>query len=253
MDPREHSAEYYDLNPEVPNDIPFYVARIGSSKPRVLELGCGTGRVLLPLTKHCEYIHGIDQSEAMLRICRDKLAARKVSSDRAYVQLDDITNFDLGRKFELVIAPFRVLQNLESDHQLEGLFSCIRRHLLPEGKCILNVFNPNRSREGMKLDWRRDEESFQWQVIRNDRRFTCHERRPRLDPEKLILYPELIYRTFKGEALIDETVLKISMRCHYPDELEALIKSQGFAITNRWGGYSGESYGEGPELIIECQ
>lgn len=150
-------------------------------------------------------------------------------------------------------SPFSSFANVESDHQLDGLFSCIRRHLSPQGKCILNAFNPNRSREAMKLEWCKDEESFQWEVTRNNRRYTCHERRPRLDSEKMVLYPELIYRTYEGNELIDEKVLRITVRCHYPDEFEALIRSQGFAITNRWGGYTGESYGEGPELIIECR
>jgi hypothetical protein len=43
------------------------------------------------------------------------------------------------------------------------------------------------------------------------------------------------------------------MRCHYPDEFEALIRDHGFTVTNRWGGYRGETYGDGPELVVECQ
>lgn len=253
MDTRERAAEYYDLNPESPSDIPFYIARLSSPNVRVLELGCGTGRVLVPLSASCEYIHGIDKSEAMLRICRRKLADHNVSPNRANVQLGDITDFDLGCTFDMVVAPYRVLQNLETDHQLAGLFTCIRRHLAPDGTCVLNVFNPNRSREAMKVEWCRTEETLEWQVRRDSRRFTCHDIRPRLNPEKMILYPELIYRTHESSELIDEVVLPIAMRCYYPDEFDALIRNHGFAATNRWGGYRGETYGEGPELVIECQ
>ena len=54
-DIRTEAAKYYDLNPEVLDDIPFYKERIITGKVKVLELGCGTGRVLVPLTKSSGY------------------------------------------------------------------------------------------------------------------------------------------------------------------------------------------------------
>jgi hypothetical protein len=74
---------------------------------------------------------------------------------------------------------------------------------------------------------------------------------PRLDAAKLILYPELIYRCYQGDDLLDEAVLKIAMRCYYPDEFVQLITKQGFRVLKQWGGYAAEPYGKGPELIIQ--
>ena len=72
-----------------------------------------------------------------------------------------------------------------------------------------------------------------------------------MDPERMVLYPELIYRSYRGNDLVEEAVLKIVMRCYYPEEFEELILKHGFKILNRWGGYSGEPYGEGSELVLE--
>ena len=72
-----------------------------------------------------------------------------------------------------------------------------------------------------------------------------------MDRDRLILYPELVYRRYEQEKLVDEAVLEIAMRCHYPQDLPRLIADHGFLVVNRWGGYAGERYGEGPELIIE--
>jgi len=72
MDARNRAAEYYDANPVFPNDVPFYLARIPSPRARILELGCGTGRVLDSLVGACGYIHGIDHSEEMLARCLAK-------------------------------------------------------------------------------------------------------------------------------------------------------------------------------------
>jgi len=80
---------------------------------------------------------------------------------------------------------------------------------------------------------------------------TCHDVRRRLVENPLVLYPELIYRRYRGSELIDETFLPIPMRCFYPDEFLDLIRSAGFTITGTWGGYNGEPYGQGKELVVE--
>jgi len=51
--------------------------------------------------------------------------------------------------------------------------------------------------------------------------------------------------------MVDETILKIVMRCYYARQFEELITSYGFSLKNRWGGYCGELYGQGPELVVE--
>jgi hypothetical protein len=61
----------------------------------------------------------------------------------------------------------------------------------------------------------------------------------------------LIYRRYEQDVLVDEAILKILMRCYYPEEFEALISRHGFSIKNRWGGYSREIYGQGPEFVVE--
>jgi SAM-dependent methyltransferase len=250
-DVRSAAAKYYDLNPSLPQDIPFYKARIPSNQAQLLELGCGTGRVLVPLTHDCAYIHGLDASLAMIDICREKLRKANISPTRASVALENITSFNLNRTFDLIIAPFRVFQNLETDRQIEGLFSSIRKHLAPHGTCILNVFQPNRPPEVMRREWCTESETLTWEIAIEDRRVTSHDRRRRIDPDKLVLYPELVYRTYQRGDLVEEVVLQIPMRCHYPMEFEKLITNNGFTIKAHWGGYGGEPYGQGSELIVQ--
>jgi SAM-dependent methyltransferase len=251
VDIRTEAARYYDYSPETPNDIPFYRQRIPSPQAEVLELGCGTGRVTIPLSSHCRSIYGLDLSPEMLSICQAKLERAGIPPSRASVQLGDISAFDLQRQFALIIAPFRVFQNLETDAQVTGLFECVRRHLKYQGTCILNVFRPYADRETIIREWCTDTEKLQWEVPIAGGKVQCFDRRPRLDPEKLILYPELIYRHYQGNQLVNEAILKIPMRCYYPDEFAALIEAHGFRIMNRWGGYAGEEYGLGSELVIE--
>lgn len=251
LDLRAEAARYYDLNPNTLDDIPFYAGRLPKPNSRTLELGCGTGRVSIPLAKECEYLHGLDQSDAMLELCREKVSTSKLGPERILIEHGDITDFDLGMPFDLIIAPFRVIQNLETDQQLDGLLRCIRAHLAPQGRCILNVFHPFKPREELLQVWVSQEERLAWEVERDGERMTCHDCRRRLIEHPLVLYPELIYRRWRGERLMEEVILPIPMRVFYPNEFSDLITEAGFQITGQWGGYAGEPYGQGSELILE--
>jgi SAM-dependent methyltransferase len=250
-DIRAEAAQYYDANPTIPDDIAFYMARLPSPDASVLELGCGTGRVLLPLAAVCGFIQGIDRSPAMLARCLQKLQAAGIPPTTAQAELGDITNFTLGRRFDLIIAPYRVFQLLETAPQVAGLFRCVRAHLAPGGTCILNVFHPQGGFERERQAWGTATEVCRWEATVNGVRFRCDERRARLDPERRILYPELIYRRLVGDTWIEDAVLQIPRQCYAPDEFARVIRAHGFHIVQRWGGYAGERYGEGPELVVQ--
>jgi ubiquinone/menaquinone biosynthesis C-methylase UbiE len=113
---RSYNAEYYDLMTQQDADTRFYLGLV-SRNVRVLELGCGTGRVSLPLAERAKKVTAVDLSKPMLERARSKDEAGLVT-----FVLGDIVTLDLGEKFDLIIAPFRVMQALESDEQVDGFF-----------------------------------------------------------------------------------------------------------------------------------
>ncbi len=189
----------------------------------------------------------------MLALCRQKSRDAKLPPGRVAISAHGISQFDLGRTFDLIIAPWRVMRNLETGAQVDGLFACIRRHLAPRGSCVLNVFKPKWPREELLRRWPTEEETLAWEVPLPGGRLTCHDRRRRLNRDPLVLYPELVWRRYEDHALVDEVTLRVAMRCYYPDEFERLVTSQGFRIVERCGGYAGEPYGEGSELVLRFE
>jgi SAM-dependent methyltransferase len=251
IDIREPAAKYYDCAPGDFGDLPFYQERIGAKHLDVLELGCGTGRILIPLAKDVGFIQGIDASIEMLAICKRKIAQQALPQTKAKVEVGDITDFELGHEFDLIIAPFRVIQNLETDTELSRMFQSIRKHLKANGSCILNAFRPYAEWQQLARDWSTYAEDFEWEVPFEKGILSRYCKRVKVDDERQITYPDLIYRLTKEGKLVEEVVLSICMRCFYPSQFEQMIEKHGFRIAQKWGGYQNEVYGQGPELIIE--
>jgi SAM-dependent methyltransferase len=127
-------------------DVPFYVAEAAQARGEVLELGSGTGRILLPIARAGATITGLDASRAMLERCRANVAREPAAvRDRVTLYEGDASHFDLRRRFPLIVAPFRVMQHLVTiDDQLRFL-DAVAHHVAPGGRFVFDVFNPSLS------------------------------------------------------------------------------------------------------------
>lgn len=121
-------------------DLAFYVDAAKAAGGPVLEVACGTGRILIPTLEAGADIQGIDLSPAMLDRLRAKAHARWLEPD---VRVGDMRDFTMPRRYRLITIPFRAfLHLLTSDEQIAAL-RCVREHLEPGGAMILNVFFPS--------------------------------------------------------------------------------------------------------------
>ena len=159
------SAKYYDDAYAVKadlTDLPFYVDLAKKAGGPVLEIGCGTGRVLLPIARHGIEIHGVDNSLPMLSVLKKRL--RQESREvRQNVRLHrgDMRHFRLNRKYPLVIMPFRPLQHMRTvDDQVRALASAAF-HLKSDGLFAFDLFFPKFEKipggigeEILELEWR---------------------------------------------------------------------------------------------------
>ena len=124
-------------------DLQFYIEQAQQTVGPVLEFGCGTGRVTVPLIKSGIQVVGVDNSEKMLNIARDKCT--DVMSDLLSPQwlIGDMRNISLGKKFHLILMPYRgFLSILSVEDQIKCLNN-IKTHLEPGGKFIFDIFVPD--------------------------------------------------------------------------------------------------------------
>ena len=128
------TAEFYDhVAPYRERaDVAFFVEMAQAAGGPVLEIGCGTGRVLIPTARAGIEIVGLDLSPSMLAVCRSNLAQESAET-QARVRLveGDMRDFDLGQQFALVTLPFRPFQHLTSVEDQIACLTTIHRHLAP--------------------------------------------------------------------------------------------------------------------------
>jgi len=225
-------APYYDhdhSNFLGGEDIALYLDLARALPGPVLEMGCGTGRVSLPLARAGIVIHGVDSSQSMLEQLRLSLAKEpREVQERLIWSQGDLRSLNLGRHFRLILAPGMVLHSfLERADQLAWLH-CVRRHLAPDGELCFDTFQFDYQRlAAPSTEWAQDVDRLDTRTGRRVRRFVrcIHEpefQRFRCEMRWVVDDPF-------GQNVIDETA-GVMQRWFTRFELENLLELEGFRV-----------------------
>lgn len=238
-------AEFYDF--VVPyrerGDVNFFVEAARESGGPVLEIGCGTGRVLIPTAKAGIAIHGLDASAAMLAVCREKLGREgPETKSRASLSQGDMRKFDLGREFRLVTIPFRPFQHLMTVEDQLACLASVHHHLAPGGKLILDLFNP-------AFPHLADEKFFE--ELNREPPFTMPDGRKVLRRHHILARDffhqtqevELIYRVTFPDGREERLVQRFKMRYLFRFEADHLLARSGFVVENVFADFDRSAYG----------
>jgi SAM-dependent methyltransferase len=243
----------YDHVPMYVNraDVEFYVREATQTDGPILELGCGTGRILLPIARTGRTIVGIDSSRQMLARCRSKLVDEpEAVQARVMLHAADVRSFDLGTTFGLAIAPFRVVQQLTMiEHQLQFLQTIVR-HLAPSARFIFDVFNPNFS-VLVAVDGS-EREDTSTRPLPDGRSFRRTARLVRVRWLEQVTETELIYYVSPAAGTKPERyVQSFDMRWYLRAELVHLLARSGFTVESIYGDFNYMPATDGsPEQVV---
>ncbi len=232
-------AEYYDYLPPVAGrqDIDFYLGVARAQGDPILELGCGTGRVLLPIAEAGHRITGLDLSEPMLARCRAKLQ-NEPPEVRGSVRLvhGDMTNFDLGEAFRLITIPFRPFQHLLEVEQQLGCLSCAHRHLMAGGKLIVDFFQTD-ARRMHDPAFTKESSPHPEVSLPDGRRLRLTERVAAFHRAQQCNDVELIYNVTHPGGRSERLVFAFPLRYFFRYEVEHLLARCGFHVLELLGDY----------------
>jgi SAM-dependent methyltransferase len=234
------SAKYYDEAYAVKTDlvdVPFYVDLAKKFGEPVLEIGCGTGRVLLPIARQGIEIQGVDNSLPMLGVLKTHLK-HEPREVRRNVQLHrgDMREFRLKKKYPLVIMPFRPLQHMSTvDDQVRALTSATF-HLDKNGVFAFDVFFPKFEKmpggigeEMLELEWRDSADAGR--VIRR------YFRKDSFDKINQVFTATFFFRTYEGGKLVKEETEPLTMSYYTYPQLRALFLLAGLEPQEEYGSF----------------
>ncbi len=249
------TSKYYDASYTAKTnlvDLPFYIPLAENDGGPILEIGCGTGRVLLPIARKGIRITGVDQSESMLSVLRSKLKDEEPSV-QANVRLEvgDMRKLDLAETYSLAIIPFRPFQHMHTlDDQLAALTS-IKKHLRKDGRLVLDVFYPkfekltaSIGKEILELSWKTEDGHTVERYFRKNS----------LDMTGQRFSGAMIYRTYRDGELIAEEDNELSMSFFTYPQMQTLFKLARFEVINVFGTFDRKPLqDDSPEMIFELK
>jgi len=237
------SSEFYDYHAKR-GDVEFYVGLAAASGGQVLEIGCGTGRLLIPTARAGVHITGLDNSDEMLEICRRKLEDE--SDDvRGRVNLvrADMRDFDLGGEFSLVTIPFGPFNCLVSVEEHIRCLNCIRRHLGDAGALAMDLWYPNLRELSASEDGAEIVSVKTPFCMPDGRSVTWGIRNTSVDYNRQIIREEMFYNVRYPDRHEEQMIYPSSMRYFFRYEVEHLLARTGFRTESVYASFDKEPFG----------
>jgi len=249
-------ARFYDyFATGLAGDVRFYVEEARKAGSPVLEIGCGTGRILIPTAQAGIDIVGLDRAPKMLAIAREKIAGLgHETQDRIELVEGDMRTFWLGRRFKMVTIPYRAFLHLLTPEDQRRALERIREHLSDEGRLVLNVFDP-------RLDiiaghfgplgsaLKKIQEFFHPDT--GNRVFVWDTRQ--YDPERQMIEQYWLFEELDTDGtVVSKTYVPLTLRYVFRYEMQYLLELCGYRIVALYGDFSRSAFRYGGEQIWVC-
>lgn len=240
-------ARLYDrLFPGGELAVDFYRAAAARHGGRVLELGCGTGRKLIPIASDGHRCTGLELSSAMLGEARRQASELGLAVEWVQGDMQDVA---VAGTFDLVFVAANSLLHLHRAADLLSCFRSVRAHLAPGARFIFDVYNPSvrllAGADGVRRT--RDALSFE------------DPDRGRVTVDVVETYDAAAQVTrgtwyFSAGSEPDFLVAPLELRSIFPQELPLLLSLGGLRLVDRFGDWSGRSFtGDAAIQLCVCE
>jgi SAM-dependent methyltransferase len=220
--------------------VEFWLSQAQISGGPILELGCGTGKLSIPLAEAGFPVFGLDNSPALLEFGASK------NREVRWIE-GDMRSFDLDQRFALVMLPSNNLGHLHTPEDFESCIDSVKRHLQPGGVFVIDVFVPN-----LKLLLRDANEEY----LLDEYDSPEGHGRVRVMARSSYETTSQILRTatIRGVVGQPDVVGSLDLKMYFPRELEALLRCNGLGIAARYGSHAREPFDKQSRFqILVCQ
>lgn len=120
-------------------DVPFWLRMTAAVRGPIVELGCGTGRITMPLAHEGVRLIGVDRSAEMLARARRRVRRQRRGARPALVRADVRTLPLPDGAVPMVMAPYGILQSLLSERDLRATLRDVARVIVPAGMFVMEL------------------------------------------------------------------------------------------------------------------
>jgi SAM-dependent methyltransferase len=223
-------------------DVRFYTRLAASQSRGVLEYGAGSGRITIPMAIAGASVVAVDRHAGMLAELRTKRDALDPEvRARITLRRGDMRTLRVGAKFGLVICPFNTFLHLYDRPSVERFLRRVRAHLRSDGRFVFDVSMPQAEELARKVERAYRTPPFAYPGVGRVR----YTERFDYEPLRQILFVNMEFEPEVGERFNTP----LTHRQFFPQELEALLHYNGFAIEKIEGDFAGEASNESMTLV----
>lgn len=246
-------AGFYDrFSTGIEGDVAFYVEEARKAGGPVLEIGCGTGRIMIPIAESGVPITGLDRAPAMLEIARGKAAGRSVDTrQRIRMVESDMRAFDLDQRFSLVVIPYRTFNYMLSEDDQRSTLMRINDHLFDRGRLVFDVMDPGPEVIGASLETPGGSLDHIWTFTHPDtgNRVMAWDTR-KFDPAEQTIEVQQFFQELDHEDReVSITFIPLFLRYFYRYEMQHLLELCGFEFEALYGDFHRSPLHDGNEQV----
>jgi SAM-dependent methyltransferase len=229
-----------EFNVASDDELKFYRAAIERYGQPALDLGCGTGRMLVPLAGSGLDVDGCDVSADMLAYCRDKAASAGVAPQLFELASDALA---LPRRYGTIY----ICDSFGTVGGVEALKRC-HQHLAPGGALVFNVSLPYgeaerwnywlpEGRRGLPEPW---PETGGRKRAANGEEIALRSRTIAFDPLDQVATREIEATLWRDGRAVTKEVHTLHQKTFFRNEVLAMLGHAGFSAVTVAGGYDGQ-------------
>jgi SAM-dependent methyltransferase len=253
-----HPEEYDREHLGDDEDIAFYVSLVRKLRPkRVLELGCGTGRITVPLAEAGSRLDfdavGLDSQPEMLRRAqKHRLDLPSDTQKRLDFVRGDMGTWTADTRFDLIVIPCSSISHVLSLQDQIAVWKCAHRNLEAGGRFVVEVTMPNMAafadsfsipaRTPLEVDVDNYDETDGTRLIRKKTtQYLSHEQRAQI---------RFMYEKYRHGRAVESYIDDFTSHVFFPRELNLLFIHSGFEVETTYGDYRGRPLQSDSRLII---
>lgn len=212
-----------------------FVSNLGSKQGKqgsALDIGCGTGRFLIPLSQRGWDVTGIDASSDMLAILRQKAAKKQIIPSVFHIEF---SQFKTAHCYDLILSFYSMIY-IRSDSSLDSFFTKVRNMLKPGGVFLVNFFNLYEfwNPEGWKTDMGKIFKTGHLRVSYTNDPFDMIRGVAKVTDLRSLFQ--------QGQQITDLSCRPI--RYHSPSTVHFFLKRAGFREIKMYSGFENKALGE---------